>query len=64
MRMPMKSQFEPEIMKERGSIDRTVKWVVAFVRDKHQPGTRGRTRMRMVGRRGGIVGTELRFLAR
>lgn len=61
-RVPVESQSEPEIVKERGSINGAVERVAAFVRDKHQSGARGRTRM--VGRRGGIVGTELRFQAR
>lgn len=64
VRVPLESQFEPEIVKERGSIDGAMEWVVTFVRDKHQLSTHGRTGMRMVRRRGGIVGTELRSPAR
>ena len=62
LRMPMKSQSKSEIMKERSSIDRTVEWVVSFVADKHYLSARGR--VRVVGMRGGIVGTELRLPAR
>ena len=58
LRMPMESQSTSEIMKERSGIDGTVERVESFVRDKHYPSACGR--VRVVGMRGGIVGTELR----
>ena len=64
MRVSVEGQSEPEIVKERGSIDGAVERVAVFVRDKHQPSARGKTRTRMVRRRGGVVGTELRFPTR